>query len=192
MDARWISSMARSTARMRVASCGYAIGASSTWPKARRGRYIWCVPILLSSRPRREGILTYSGGHRGNVRASIHQVGRCISEARTRFGRWTAQRKRCARTGRLGVVKFLFLRQESSYIARICHYLESCLSTSRRFFLTAITVSACVPVDRRALLMYSSSPILYLHRRRLPTRSCPWFLFKGNLSGSLVRVPYLT
>jgi hypothetical protein len=36
-------------------------------------------------------------GHRGSVRASTHQVGRYINEAHTRFGRWTARRKRCAR-----------------------------------------------------------------------------------------------
>jgi hypothetical protein len=140
------------------------------------GAFRFSSPLAQATNGRRVDVLVRRG-HRGSVPASTHRVGRCISEGRTRFGRWTALRKRCARTGRLGVVCFLFLLQESSYIARISHYLESCLSTSRRFFLTAITVS--VPVDRRTLLIYPSSPILYLHRRRLPTRSCPWFLFKG-------------
>jgi hypothetical protein len=40
-------------------------------------------------------------GHRGSVRASTHQVGRYINGVHTRFGRWTARRKRCARFGRL-------------------------------------------------------------------------------------------
>lgn len=118
--------------------------------------------------------------HRGSVRASTHQVGRYISGVHTPFGRSTARRKRCARLAAL-VVRFLFLRQESSYIARICHYLENCLSTSKHFSSIAIIVSARVSFDRRTLLTHSSSSILHLHRRRLPTRSCPWFLFKGNL-----------
>jgi hypothetical protein len=119
-------------------------------------------------------------GHRGSVRASTHQVGRYIKGGHTRFGRWMARRKRCARLIALVVSFFLFLRQESSYIARICHCSENCLSTSRHFSSTAIIVGDRVSVDRRTLLILSSSPILYLHRRRLPTGSCPWFLFKGN------------
>jgi hypothetical protein len=124
-------------------------------------------------------------GHRGSVRASTHQVGKYINGVHTRYGRWTARRKRCARLVAF-IASFLFLRQESSYIARICHCLENCLSTSRPFSSTAIIVSASVSVDRRTLLIHSSSLILYLHRCRLPTGSCPWFLFKGSLLDSFV------
>jgi hypothetical protein len=35
-------------------------------------------------------------GHRGSVRASTHQVGKYINGVHTRYGRWTARRKRCA------------------------------------------------------------------------------------------------
>jgi len=133
-----------------------------------------------------EGVrVDVADGHRGSVRASTHQVGKYINGVHTPFGRWMARRKRCARLVTL-VVSFLFLRQESSYIARICHYLENCLSTSRHFSLTAIIVSSCVSIDRRTLLIHPSSPILYLYRRRLPTGSCPWFLFKGNFLDSLI------
>ena len=108
-------------------------------------------PLAQATNGRHVDVLVRRG-HRGSVPASTRRVGRCISEGRTRFGRWTALRKRYARTGRLGVVSSLFLLNESSYIARISHYLENCLSISRRFFLTAITVSACIPVDRRNCL----------------------------------------
>jgi len=124
-------------------------------------------------------------GHRGSVRASTHRVGKYINVVHTRFGRWTARRKRCARLVAL-VVSFFSYFQEGSCIARICHCLENCLSTSRHFSSTAIIVSARVSVDRRTLPSLSISPILYLHRCRLPTGSCPWLLFKGNLLGSLV------
>ena len=131
-----------------------------------------------------------AGGHRGSVRASTHQAGRYINGVHTRFGRWMARRKRCVRL--ITLVAIYFSYEESSYIARICHSLENCLSTSKHFSSTAIIVRARVSVDRRALLIHSSSPILYLHRRRLPTGSCPWFLFKGNLLDLLACVPYLT
>ena len=61
MDVRWISSLARSIARIRAASCGCVIGASSTWLMARRGRYTWCVPVLLFPGTRKEGMLMSRG-----------------------------------------------------------------------------------------------------------------------------------
>lgn len=103
-------------------------------------------------------------GHRRSARASTHQVGRYINGVHTRFGRWTARRKRCARLAAF-VASFLFLRQEGSYIARICHYSENCLLTSRHFSSTAIIVGVPASVDRKTLLIHSSSPILYFHRR---------------------------
>jgi hypothetical protein len=108
-----------------------------------------------------EGIrVNLADGHRGGVRASTRQVGRYINGVRTRFGRWTARRKRCARLV-ASVVSFLFLHQESSYIARICHYLENCLSTSRHFSSTVIIVGARVSVDHEALLVLYTRTVLF-------------------------------
>lgn len=96
------------------------------------GAFRFSSPLAQATNGRHVDVLVQRG-HRGTVSASTHLVGRCVSEGWTPFGRWMVLRSRYARTGRLGVVQvsFLFLLQESSYIS---HYLESCLSISRRFF----------------------------------------------------------
>ena len=58
-----------------------------------------------------EGMHVDLTGHRGSVHASTHQVGRYINEVHTRFGRWMARRKRCARLVALVVSFFSYTKR---------------------------------------------------------------------------------
>jgi hypothetical protein len=151
------------------------------------GAFPFFSPLLQATNGRHVDVLVRRA-HRGSVPASTHRVGRCISEGRIQFGRWTALRKRCVR---LGIVIFLFSLQESSYIARISHYLESCLLTSRRFFLTVTIVSACVPVGRQTLLIYPTV-LFYIFTDADSQRDHVLGFFSKVSLDLLVRVPNLT
>jgi hypothetical protein len=56
----------------------------------------WEVHMVRFGSPLSRIHVDLAYGRRGSVRASTHQVGRYINGVRTRFGRWTARRKRCA------------------------------------------------------------------------------------------------
>ncbi len=101
----------------------------------------WEVHMVCSGSPlsqaTEEAMLTcmaWAVGHRGNVRASIHLAGRCISGVRTRFGKWTARRKKCARTGRLSRQTSFLTPREQLYCQNLSLFGKLFIDIKTLFF----------------------------------------------------------
>ena len=139
MDARWTSSRVQSIEKTRAASFGCATGASSTWPMARHGRYIWCDPVPAPLGDAYSLMCPVWWPTAQKKCTLKHPPGRKVYQ-RGAHTIWEVDGSK-EKVSKYRYETAAFFHTESSYIARISRYLESCSLTSRPCFSTAIIVS---------------------------------------------------
>lgn len=121
---------------VRERCCGCATDASNIWRTVHLGNCMWCVCIdsLRVSR-----WLTVGSNFRNDAHGNIHLDARCTNGVRISSGRSTVRRTRYFVFG-CGAFRTL-LNIRSSCTARIYHYSENSLLTSKPYSLTVIIVS---------------------------------------------------